>query len=90
MSGPTDGYRDMTTYHEHNLREPLPVNRPFGIRVSLSARDPFSNLVGADWYREHWYATRAERDSALEQMSSRYVYFRPGDAPALEFESIDR
>ena len=80
----------MTTYHEHNLREPLPVHRPFGIRVSLSARDPFSNLVGADWHREHWYATRAERDDALEQMSRRYVYFRPGDAPTLKFEPIDR
>ena len=39
---------------------------------------------------EIWLAeTRAERDAALAQMSGRYVYFRPGDAPTLDFEKVD-
>jgi hypothetical protein len=25
----------------------------------------------------------------LAQMSGRYLYFRPGDAPALDFERVD-
>ena len=79
----------MTICQEHNLREPLPESRPYGIRVRLRKGDPFRNLLGDDWEREHWYATRAERDQALAAMSGRYLYFRPGDQPALEFERLD-
>lgn len=79
----------MTTCHDHNLRDALPQIRPFGIRVRLRKSDPFRSLVGDDWQKEHWYATRAERDAALSQMSGRYVYFRPGDAPTLDFEKVD-
>jgi hypothetical protein len=79
----------MPTCHEHNLRAPPPATRPFGIRVRLRGGDPFRNLLGDDWQREHWFATRSERDSALADMSGRYVYFRPGDEPALDFERVD-
>jgi hypothetical protein len=79
----------MPTCHGHNLRAPLPKARPFGIRVRLRKSDPFRSLVGDDWTREHWYASRAERDERLREMSGRYVYFRPGDQPSLEFETID-
>jgi hypothetical protein len=79
----------MTTCHEHNLRAPPPGVRPFGIRVRLRKSDPFRNLLGGDWHREHWFASRPERDRALADMSGRYVYFRPGDEPALDFERID-
>jgi len=79
----------MATCHAHNLRQPLPENRPYGIRVRLLGSDPFRNLLGEDWEKEHWFATRRERDQALEQMSSRYVYFRPGDQPTLDFETVD-
>jgi hypothetical protein len=79
----------MSTCHEHNLRAPLPELRPFGIRVRLRSSDPFRNLMGTDWQREHWFASRPERDRALAGMSGRYVYFRPGDEPALDFERID-
>jgi hypothetical protein len=79
----------MTICQEHNLREPMPQSRPFGIRVRLRKSDPFRNLLGDDWEKQHWYATRAERDEALAQMSSRYVYFRPGDQPVLDFERVD-
>lgn len=79
----------MNIANEHNLRAPLPAARPFGIRVRPRRNDPFLKLVGADWQREHWFATREERDAALAQMSGRYLYFRPGDAPTLEYEKVD-
>ena len=80
----------MPIVHEHNLARPLPKQCQFGIRVRLRTTDPFKNLVGADWVKEHWFATREERDRALKEMSGRYVYFRPGDQPSLEFEKIDK
>ena len=79
----------MATFHEHNLRQPLPAERPLGIRVRLRGSDPLRNLLGSDWTKEHWFASRTERDEALGQMSGRYLYFRPGDAPSLEFERLD-
>jgi hypothetical protein len=79
----------MAISHDHNLRQPLPEVRPYGLRLKARRNDPFRNLVGDDWEREHWFSTRAERDAALEQMSGRYLYFRPGDAPTLDFEKID-
>lgn len=80
----------MAIAHEHNLAAPVPADRPYGIRVRLRAGDPFRNLLGDDWSKEHWYATRAERDRMLAEMSQRYIYFRPGDQPALDFETLER
>jgi hypothetical protein len=79
----------MAISHEHNLRQPLPESRPYGLRMKPRANDPFRKLVGDDWQKEAWYESRLERDAALAQMSGRYLYFRPGDAPTLEFEKID-
>lgn len=80
----------MPICHEHNLSQPVPKHCPFGLRVKLRSTDPFKNLIGGDWTREHWYATRQERDQALEEMSGRYLYFRPGDQPTLDFEKLER
>lgn len=80
----------MSIYHPHNLSTPLPADKPYGIRVTLKPSDPFRVLVGADWSREHWFASVRERDAELERMSQRYPYFRPGDRPSLDFEKIDR
>jgi hypothetical protein len=80
----------MPICHEHNLARAPNRSCPFGIRVKLRSTDPFKNLVGRDWTREHWFATREERDRALKEMSGRYVYFRPGDQPSLEFEKVDK
>jgi hypothetical protein len=80
----------MSICHPHNLAQPLPKQRPYGIRVRLKSSDPFRNLVGENWSREHWFATRDERDQALQDMSSRYLYFRPGDQPTLEYEAVDK
>ena len=80
----------MSTCHEHNLRAPLPDTRPFGLRIRMRRSDPLRNLLGDAWQKEHWFATAAERDRALAEMSGRYVYFRPGDAPTLDYEKIQR
>jgi hypothetical protein len=76
--------------HAHNLARPVPASRPFGVRVRLRPGDPFARLVGADWYREHWFATERERDEALAEMSRRYPFFRIGDEPSLVFERVER
>ena len=75
----------------HNLSAP-PVEklRPFGIRVSLPAGDPFRKLLGPEWHRMHWYSTPQERDSALAEMSRRHEYSRSGDRPALLFEKVEK
>lgn len=79
----------MTACHAHNLRRPEnPAPRPFGVRVSLRAGDPFRKLLGADWSRTHWFATAEERDATLEDMSRKHEYSRPGDRPALVFEKV--
>jgi hypothetical protein len=72
-----------------NLNTPLPVQRPYGVRVSLRPGDPFRKLLGDDWSRAHWFATVSERDAALDDMSRRHEYSRAGDAPALHFERIE-
>jgi hypothetical protein len=76
--------------HPHNLAHAASTQGRFGIRVNLRNTDPFRKLVGDNWQKEHWFATATERDNALTEMSGRYVYFRPGDKPALNFEKIDK
>ncbi len=80
----------MQVCHPHNLGHPAPSQCLLGIRVSLKPGDPFANLVGSDWRREHWYPTERERDGALAEMSSRHPFSRIGDQPALVFEKIER
>ncbi|MGD9843561.1 MAG: hypothetical protein AB7F79_08995 [Steroidobacteraceae bacterium] len=74
----------------HNLVTPLPSEKNFGIKVKVRSSDPFRNLVGNGWQREHWFVSAAERDVALAGMSEQYVYFRPGDKPSLDFEKIEK
>jgi hypothetical protein len=80
----------MSICQSHNLVSPLETSKPFGIKVKVRSSDPFRNLVGSDWSREHWFGTAVERDAALTSMSEKYVYFRPGDKPSLDFEKIER
>lgn len=65
----------MPICHEHNLAQPVPKQCPFGLRVKLRSTDPFKNLIGDNWSREHLFATREERDQALLEMSGRYCTF---------------
>jgi len=80
----------MAICHEHNLHVAPPRARPFGIRVRIKAGDPFARLVDPDWQKTHWFASRHERDAALEDMASRHLYSRRGDEPTLEFEKIEQ
>ena len=80
----------MALSNAHNLllpREHEP--RPYGLRVSLRAGDPFGRLCGADWQRTHWFPTVAERDAALVEMSRKHEYSRPGDRPALIYTKVE-
>jgi len=73
-----------------NLLRPVTHGpKPYGVRASLRPGDPFSKIMGADWSRIHWFATAAERDAALQEMSRRHEYSRIGDKPALQFEKVE-
>lgn len=78
----------MAISNEHNLNAPLPAATPWGIRVRLRARDPFTRLVGADWQKLHWFASEPERDAALADMAARHPYSRRGDEPSLIYERV--
>jgi hypothetical protein len=74
----------------HNLRKiPSQGPKPYGVRVSLPAGDTFRRIMGAEWHRLHWYASAAERDAALLEMSRKHEYSRAGDKPALLFEKVE-
>jgi hypothetical protein len=80
----------MDICHPHNLNKPLDTPKPFGIRVSMRSNDTFARLLGTGWSREHWYATREERDAALADMAGEHLYSRRGDKPTLKFEPIEQ
>ncbi len=80
----------MDICHSHNLNKPLDAPKPYGIRVSMRSNDTFARLLGTEWPREHWYATRKERDAALADMSSEHLYSRAGDKPTLVYEPVER
>jgi hypothetical protein len=83
--------RAMGIANAQNLTRTLPVlPRPYGIRVRLKARDPFTKLLGADWQKTHWFFTAGERDRVLEDMSRKHEYSRIGDQPALVFEKVEK
>jgi hypothetical protein len=80
----------MDICHAHNLSKPLDVPKPYGIRVAIPPTDTFARLLGQDWQRHHWFATREERDRALADMASEHLYSRRGDKPTLVFEAVER
>jgi hypothetical protein len=80
----------MSISQPQNYTKPIGARpQPYGVRVSLPPGDTFRKLLGADWHREHWFATRAERDAAMADMRRRHEYSRPNDAPALVFEKVE-
>jgi hypothetical protein len=82
----------MDLSNRHNLRgpQPDPESLRFGIRVTMPARDPLSSLLGSDWHKEHWFASRAERDDALLEMGKRHAFSRISDKPSIRLEPLDR
>ena len=84
-------YAPMQLSNPHNLARPITDEpKPYGIRVSLKAGDPFQTLLGADWHRFHWYATAVERDLSLADMGRKHEYSRPGDDPAIELKKVEK
>ena len=74
----------------HNLRKAVSQGpKPYGTRVSLRSSDPFRRIIGAEWHRDYWYATAAERDAGLAEMSRKHEYSRAGDRPSLQFEKVE-
>ena len=78
----------MAIAHPHNLIAAPPAAKPFGIRVSLRARDPFTRLVDAGWQKFHWFASERERDEAFADMAARHLYSRRGDEPSVIYEKV--
>ncbi len=78
--------------HRHNLVDPGTANaeRKFGIKVSLPAGDTFSEILGNDWQRVHWYTSEIERDKAFNDMASRHGYYRTTDTPTQVLQKIVR
>ena len=78
--------------HQHNLVQPetADVERKFGIRVTLPAGDTFSQLLGSEWEKLHWYASEEERDLSFEKMTVRHGYNRDTDSPTQVLEKIIR
>ncbi len=79
----------MSTCHPHNLRHAIATIRPYGVRVTLKRASPFRNLLGDDWQKLHWFATAAERDAALADMSSQPGVYRIGDVADVVYEKIE-
>ena len=80
----------MEICHRHNFSRDPEARRPFGVRVRLTAADPLQRVLGENFERTHWYASRTERDRALADMAGEHIYSRRGDRPTLRFERIDR
>ena len=79
----------MEICHPHNLNQKPDQTKPYGIRVSLPRGDTFSNLLGTNWERFHWFSRPEERDQRLSDMASEHLYSRQGDCASLIFESMD-
>lgn len=82
----------METSNPHNLQHPLPgpASLRYGIRVTMPPGDPLRRLLGDDWHREHWFATREERDAALRDMGRRHAFNRIGDTPSIRLSTLER
>ena len=82
----------MDISNPHNLRSlpPEPATQRFGIRVTMPVNDPLRRVLGDDWHKEHWFATRDERDEALRDMASRHAFSRIGDTPSIRLDAIER
>ncbi len=81
----------MDICHEHNRRAGTgPASRPFGLRLSLPARDPMRNLLGEDWHQFQWFESETARDAKIEELTGRFAYYRKGDRPTFIIESVER
>ena len=74
-----------------NSRVTGPDGKPYGIAVRLPEGDPMSapHLLGEEWSGTRWFATAEGRDAALAAMKIQPAYYRKGDSPSVELETLD-
>lgn len=82
----------MEQSNPHNLSHlrPEPAALRYGIRVTMPPGDPLRRVLGDDWHKEHWFASREERDGTLRDMASRHAFSRIGDTPSIRLDAIER
>ncbi len=68
------------------------MTKRYGIRMSLPTDDPMRapHLLGDAWQSARWYASPAERDTALEKLRREDDYYRRGDRQSLVLEPVER
>lgn len=81
---------DLSNPHNLSVLPPDPAGLRFGIRVTMAPTDPMRSLLGGNWHKEHWYASRNERDDALQEIGKRHAYSRIGDTPSIRLAAIER
>ena len=65
--------------------------KKYGIRITLAEGHPMRlpHLLGEDLESVRWYATQAERERAMADLSRRLPNYRQGDEIAQVFTRID-
>jgi len=68
-----------------------PDGKPYGIVVSLPEGDPMSapHLLGDTWTGTRWFASAEERNAVLASMKKQPGYYRVGDSPSVQLETVD-
>ena len=66
--------------------------KKYGICGALAPDNPMASahLLGEQWQWFRWYATEAERDQALRDMSSKHPHYRIGDHPNQILSKVER
>lgn len=79
----------MSTHSAASIEPPR--GRPWGIAVHMPLGDPMSapHLLGDGWQSHRWYASEADRDTALADMQDQPPWYRRGDAPSVRLERIN-
>jgi hypothetical protein len=82
----------MEICHAHNRRAGLRrvPKKTFGIRLSLPEGDPMRQVLGDDWHQFQWFEDETARESRIEELTGRFVYYRKGDRPTFVIERIER
>jgi hypothetical protein len=83
---------EMEICHGHNRRAGLrgAPEKTFGIRLSLPEGDPMRQVLGDDWHQFQWFENETSRESRIEELTGRFVYYRKGDRPTFVIERVER
>ena len=64
----------------------------YGLRMTLPEGDPMraAHLLGDNWQTTRWFETEEQRDQFADAMTGKFNYYRVGDKPSLEVESVQQ